>query len=112
MTTAVKDKIAVRAGLWEQMKALMDSAAGREMTGEEIQTYDRLEKDLDARDAEIERERKFTERKRQMETVQTDPIVNGGGEDRSTIGDQAEAYLDAFTTFVTRGMSDLDADQR
>lgn len=46
-----------RAGLWEQMKALstLAEAEGRDLTAEEYQKYERLEGDLDAKRAHIER---------------------------------------------------------
>ena len=53
----VKRQAEERARVWEEAKALLDSAAseGRDLSGEEQAKYDRLNKDLDERAAVIER---------------------------------------------------------
>ena len=46
-----------RANIWQQMQALIDTAEaeGRDFTGEEKATYDRMEGDLDGLGARIDR---------------------------------------------------------
>lgn len=67
-TQQIREK---RANIWDQMKGIMDTAdrENRDLTGDEIQTYDRLESDLDALGADIERREKHENRESQFARV-------------------------------------------
>ena len=107
---SLKEKIIERAGLWDQMKALMTEAEGRSMTAEEIGKYEALEADLDKRDKEIAVEERHAKLAERYDKVESDPIVNPGNEERD--GDDRDSYTDAFEAYVLRGMQDLEPEQR
>lgn len=93
-----------RANIWEQMKAVVDGAEGREMTGEEAASYDRMEADLDGITAQIERGERHNARAR------------GDFDTRApqapTETDEDAEYMRVFGSFLRGGMGDLDADGR
>jgi len=105
----IQAKKEARANVWEQMKALMQKVNGRDMTAEEIQTFDQLEADLDRRGKEIEAEERFDALSSALDKVETDPIVVPG-----PTGDakRDKQYEEVFWRFMRFGGSDLDTDQR
>lgn len=107
---SLKEKINERAGLWDQMKALMAETEGRAMTAEEIGKYEALEADLDKRDKEIDLEERHAKLAERYDKVETDPIVNPGGGDPDDQGDKA--YREAFIGWVVGGMEALNGEQR
>ncbi len=104
----LKEKIAQRASVWDQMKALMAATDGRSMTGEEISSYEALETDLDRLGREIGADQRHAKHAAALDKIETDPIVNPGDGQRSN----ADAYRDAFNLWLKNGMVELDADQR
>lgn len=104
-----------RAGIWEQMKAIMDTAdqEGRPRTAEENQTYDRLEKDLDAKGDEITRQEAFDKRTEEFARVDRSGVVPPEDADPDLGDEPAKGYTDAFNRYLRNGMGALDAsDQR
>ncbi|HEY1178602.1 MAG TPA: phage major capsid protein [Phytomonospora sp.] len=102
-----------RASIWEQMKAIMDGAEreGRSLTGEETQTYDRLEKDLDAKGDEITRQEAFDRRSEEFAKVDRTGVVAPADElDKGT--EPAKGYTEAFARYMRMGVSALDHDDQ
>lgn len=106
-----------RANKWELMKEVMDTAEkeGRPMTAEEVQKYDKLEKEYDSLDTEVNMRKRHEERDAQNSKVDRSGVVdpdggNGGGDPDNMSVD--EIYAQAFEIFVQNGMTELDTDQR
>ena len=103
-----------RANIWEQMKAIMDGAEreGRSLTGEETQTYDRLEKDLDTKGDEITRAEAHAKREEAFNRVDRSGVVPPA--DSGDQGDEPEkGYTEAFARYMRNGISALDhSDQK
>ena len=86
-----------RANIYEQMKALLDKAEaeGRDLSGEETASYDRMETELDSLGNRIEREEKLAARAPEFDrsaspaTVQ--PVVTDEPRDE---------YAAAFATYI------------
>lgn len=103
-----------RANVWEQMKAIdaTAEAEGRDLSAEERQKWDAAEADIDSLTSEIERKQKAAVLDQRMSTVNTDPIVTPATPAEERTESKADAYRDAFVSFVTRGMDELDTEQR
>lgn len=104
-----------RNNAWEQMKAVMDAAeaASRNLTGEERETYVRIEKDFDKWDGEIElrqRHEKNEERASHVDRTGVVPPAGDHGDADNRSGD--EVYAEAFQMFVQNGMAEMDVEQR
>lgn len=103
-----------RANIWDQMQALMDGAtsAGRDLTGEESATYDRLEKDLDTKGAEIERAEKHEARAAEFNRVDRSGVVAPEG-DRvvDSEGNTETDYKVAFDLWARFGHGELTNEQ-
>lgn len=113
MPNALQDKIDQRANLWDEMKKILDNAdsKGDGLSAEERQKYDRLEADLDKVTDDIELQERHDERKRKLDRVETDPIVNPGNEDRDQEqGDKQ--YRDAWVKWMRRGREGLAQEER
>ena len=106
-----------RAGLWNQMQAVMDVATreGRDLSGEETATYNRLEADLDAKTEQIELARKHSARASEFNRVDRsgviapapiadDPIVDSEGNTKSD-------YDLAFALWARFGQGSLTGEQ-
>lgn len=111
----IQDLIDRRAGLWEQMKTVLDGAdsEGRGLSAEEAKKYDDLETDLDSLTRDIDRLQKHEARKAELEKVErTDPelVIPGGPED--TPQNVVEQYSTTFGSFLRGGMGDLEPEQR
>jgi HK97 family phage major capsid protein len=105
-----------RNNTWSQMTELIDSAeaAGRPLSAEERQTYERLEKAFDDTDAEIELRKRHAKRGEENDRVDRTGVVSpapGGGDDPDNRS-EAEIYAEAFKIFVQNGMTELDREQR
>jgi HK97 family phage major capsid protein len=104
-----------RAGVWEQMKEVMDVAEreGRDLTAEERSKYDKAEVDLDSLGASIERQERHEDRARQLATVDRSALAVP--EDPKAKADESnERYTRAFDGYL-RGvpLSEMDtADAR
>ena len=98
-----------RANLFEQMKAASDkaSAENRLMTGEETDSYNRLDAEYDKIENEIDRREALAAR--EANQVRKDPtVLDLGGE--GEIDKSDEAYERAFTNFLRKGMNGLSAE--
>lgn len=113
MSTLLARALEKRANVWSQMQEIQARAEqeGRDsLTAEEREKWDRAEAELTELSADIER----MERAARLDAVQRDQVVVAGGdrgEDRRE-ADQEAAYREAFSAFMRRGMSGLDAEQR
>lgn len=95
-----------RAHIWHEMRAILDAAEkeGRELTAEEAETYDRLEKELERLTERIEREerlRAIEARIRRAKDVDTGPVSH-----------EADLYTEAWRAYARWGLSRLTAEQR
>jgi HK97 family phage major capsid protein len=102
-----------RASIWDKMQALMDTASGanRELSAEESQTYDRLEADLDAKTAQIERVQKHQNRSTGFNQVDRTGVVAPAAPDVDSSKD--EEYADVFNRFLRSGIGAMaPEDQR
>lgn len=103
-----------RANIWNQMQEIQAraEAEGRDaLTAEEREAWDRAEAELTAVSSDVER----MERAARLDTVQRDQVVVAGGrQDGEGRGeeDPEAVYREAFGTFLRRGMSGLDNEQR
>src|SRR5436189_2124317 len=107
MSATLQEKIDKRASVWEQMKALMDSATNG-LDGQGQESYDRMEKEYDSLDSEINRVERHANREAENGRVDrtglVDPAAGGSRED--------ETYAQAFEEFVKNGLMDMDSDMR
>jgi HK97 family phage major capsid protein len=85
-----------RARAWEQAKSLLDVAANekRDLTAEESETFDRINADLDAKDARIKSIIEAEERSRAIEESRTRLGV------RPTLSDEPTATVDTDDQIV------------
>lgn len=110
-----------RVDLHTQMRTILDTAdeandgAGRELTAEERQEYDRIE----ARFDEVTRDTERRERRAGFDTMLTGRQVHAANEpDPSEPNEQravtidSDEYRDAFDAYLRRGAMGLDAEQR
>jgi HK97 family phage major capsid protein len=116
--TTLQEKRDKRAGIWEQMKALLANAEGesRDLSAEEASQYDALEADLDKLGEEIrsaeaadDRRKRHEQRGREFSRVVRDPAVVAPDE-QTPPGD--ESYERAFRAFLRDGINGVDADDR
>jgi HK97 family phage major capsid protein len=102
-----------RANIWSQMQEVMSTAqaAGRDLTAEEAQKYDRAEIDFDKLEAEIERQERHEARAAKMGAVdRTGVIPPQHGDD---VTDEAGAeYARVFDRFLRDGAFELTAEDR
>lgn len=105
-----------RASAWEQAKALLDTAAGesRDLTSEEAEQYDRIEAEIAAKGAEVER----LERAMDLDSrIRSGAPIHGrepegveqderqlSREDRAKEARKAEQYAEAFVTYLRAGI--------
>ena len=109
----LNDYINRRASNWDAMTKILDDAAAakRELSGEETQTYERLEKDVDADSKQIDLLERHAKRGQGFNRVETDPIVTPGS-DTPTDTDDEKRYAAAFDRFLRHGLGELDVDDR
>lgn len=103
-----------RANIWSQMTEIIDAAEreGRDLNAEERGKYDAAEKDLDKKTGEIETLQRHAEHAKRMERVESDPIVHPGTGETVAAGGEADAYREAFRSYLRFGMEELDAEQK
>lgn len=97
-----------RANIWEQAKALLDAGLN---TAEDVQSYERMEADLDALDNRIEATERGAQRAgRYSQPVPPPAAVLGGG---GSIEDADDDHLDkVFAQFIRRGINSLGSEDR
>ncbi|MFC4333869.1 phage major capsid protein [Salininema proteolyticum] len=97
-----------RAKLHAEAKAIMDEVdAGRDMTPDEEQTYDRLMDDADRKSAAIGR----AERLREAERLDGDRADSDEQSDRAVRPEAGSSEVDAFRAYLVGGMRSLDERQ-
>jgi HK97 family phage major capsid protein len=104
-----------RARNWDAMKKLLDDASAdkRELSGEESQTYDRLESEVDTDTKAIERHQRHAERGKSFDRVEADPIVNPGNEDSdSDPAAESKRYSEAYWAWARRGTAEIEPEQK
>lgn len=109
-TTQLREQ---RANIWEQMKAIMDGAerdGNRSLTAEETQTYDRMEKDLDAKGDEITRQEKFENRAEEFSRVDRTGVV--APSDETSTDEHEKGYGEAFGRYMRHGLTALDREDQ
>ena len=96
-----------RANLWEQAKALLDSGLN---SGEEVASYEKMEADLDALDANIER----AERAEKRDATYNRPMPIPAGIHNAPQADDVddERLNSVFSQFLRRGINALDSEGR
>ena len=98
-----------RANLWEQAKALLDAGLN---SAEDVQTYERMEGDLDALDNRIDALERAAERgDRYSQGITPPAAILGGGSDADEDADD-RAFESAFRNFLKVGVNDLDPEER
>ncbi len=103
-----------RANIWDKMTEIMDRAKGegRDFTAEEIQTYSRLEADLDAKKVEIDRLEKHEARAAEFNRVDRSGVVAPAGEQVvDSEGNTATDYRIAFDLWARFGHGELTNEQ-
>ena len=105
--TALQDKLAERARLWEQNKAMLDVAntAKRDLTAEEEGQYDARDADIDKLSNEIERLERHETRASQMSHVDRTG-VSGPAEPQR----EERTYAKAYASFLRNGINGVDPD--
>lgn len=100
-----------RANIWSQMNEVMDGAqsAGRDFTAEETQKYDRLEADLDAKGAEIERMERHEKHAENLSRVDRSGVVAPTSTEDSEDGGD---YAGIFNRFVRFGTEEMSIDEK
>lgn len=89
-----------RANIWQQMQALIDTAEaeGRDFTGEEKATYDRMEGDLDGLGARIDRSERADALNAQFGQVDRSRVVQPSDHADSDV--RAERYERVFDAWL------------
>ena len=97
-----------RASIWSKMTEIMDKAAaeGRDLTGEESTSYDRMEGELDSVEAQIARAERHEERSTSYDAVDRTGVVPAP---RSADPRDTESYTNAFRAFLR---NELEPEQR
>lgn len=93
-----KQLLEQRASVWEQAKALIDSAEaeGRDFSAEERDAYDKMTADLDALDGRIARQRDMAAREADIAASMRDIADRAPVEDRAAaggVGDELAAFV-------------------
>lgn len=97
-----------RANLWEQAKALLDSGLD---SAEKVQSYERMESDLDALDANIERAERAERREANYGRLVGVPA--GIHNAPAAVDDVDDEHLNkVFAQFLRRGISALGSEDR
>lgn len=96
-----------RQKLWDEMKELLDSAErqSRDMSGEENESYEKRESELDQLTREIENREKAGKLEDRLAEPQPEPVLNGEArkQARPTV-----TYESAFKAYVRGGNRNLD----
>lgn len=113
MATTSKELREQRANIWEQMKAIMTAPAGDNgnLSADQEQTYDRLEKAYDKLDTDIERAERFEAANEANSKVDRSGVVPPA--DAADLGEEPEkGYTGAFARWMRNGMAGLDHDDQ
>jgi HK97 family phage major capsid protein len=98
-----------RANMFEQMKEIL-ARTDNDPQGQDLETYNRIDADLDREDAVIERLEKTEAREKDYNRVDRSGVVPGG--DGEPKNDADAAYVEAWSAFLRNGPQDMDPDQR
>jgi len=105
-----------RANLWEQAKAIHESAKteSRDLSAEEREQWDKLNAEIDGLKAQIDREERHEQLEAELAAKNTrQAATDGEQEDRRGQPVTATAeYRDAYRSYLRGGMSELAPDQR
>lgn len=100
---------AKRANLWEQAKAIHETANGRTLTAEERTQWDTINAEIDTLKAEIDREERLLTVGADLAATTGTRVANrptdGPGPDRA-------AYRAAFWSWLRHGAADMEPEQR
>lgn len=112
--TQVQDLRDARANIWNQMVDIMDNPAGANgtLSAEQVQTYDRLEKDLDEKGDEITRAEAHAKRAEEFGKVDRSGVVAPPEDAGAANSEKDKAYADAFATYMRRGIGALAHDKQ
>jgi len=102
-----------RANIWDQMQEVMDLASreNRDFTADESQKYNRLEADLDAKGAEIERAEKHEARAAEFNKVDRTGVVAAAAAPVDDEGNTQADYEAAFAMWAAFGQGELSPEQ-
>lgn len=98
-----------RANLFEAMKAVLDRT-DNDPSGQDLETYNRLDTELDAEDAAIQRGEKAEARDKSYAHVDRTGVVPADG-DEPADDDQAK-YRAAWSAMLRNGTQDMDPEDR
>lgn len=105
-----------RARNWEAMQAMTRTAAEehRDLTPEELQRWDALEKDVAADTDRIKQKRSQTRLEAEFDDVTTGPGIAArvSDDDASETDTEERAYTDAWVAWARGGMGALEPEQR
>jgi HK97 family phage major capsid protein len=96
--TAAQDLLDRRANLWSQMQEVMSRATDGVLSAEDGATYDRMDAELEALTANVDRQNAFAAREAALNTVdRTGAVGAPAGVERSP---QDAAYAEAFDAYI------------
>lgn len=103
----VSDLLQKRNALIGEQRKVLDKAEAesRSLTAEETNNYDKLETDVSALDAQIERETKYADRQRSLAADEARVLESAKTEERST-------YEKVFHKWLVNGQADLTTEER
>jgi HK97 family phage major capsid protein len=96
-----------RANVWSQMQEIMDLAT---RSGEDNQKYDRLEKQYDKLDQDVDRQEKHDLRAASNARLDRTGILPPDGDGETSDADAK--YNAAFANYLVSGVNNLEADER
>jgi HK97 family phage major capsid protein len=97
-----------RANMFEQMKAILERT-DNDPQGQDLETYNRLDADLDGEDATIERIEKAEAREKAYNRVDRTGVVPG---ENGQVSDEQAEYRNAWSEFLRTGVQDMEPEQR
>jgi HK97 family phage major capsid protein len=100
-----------RANIWDQMQEIVDQAEKSGWSGELEQKYDRLEKDLDDKGEEVERQERHEKRAAELNKVDRKGVVPPP-DDELDEDETDAAYERVFATFLRNGALDMNVEDR
>lgn len=108
MTSRLAELRDRRRTLWEEMKDILDSAerSGRDMSGEENESYEKRNAELDTLTREIENRERAEQLEARLAAPQPEPPVGPAAETRTTR--PAVTYQSAFKAYLRGGHRNLD----
>ena len=100
-----------RANLFEQMKAILDRT-DNDPQGQDLETYNRLDTELDREDAVIERIEKQNARDKQYSEVDRTGVLPPDSDDDEPGSEAQAAYRKAWSSMLRHGTMDMDPEER